>query len=64
MTEKEWAKLEQRIGALVESHAELREANRTLRIEREELHMRNAELRRRLEAVVERIKRLELESEL
>ena len=64
MTEQEWTKLEQRINALVEPHAELREANRTLRIEREELQMRNCEMRRRLESVIERIKRLEMESEL
>ncbi|MGJ8669807.1 MAG: hypothetical protein ACSHXK_09990 [Oceanococcus sp.] len=64
MTEQEWTKLEQRINALVESHAEQREANRALRIEREELLERNGELRCRLEAVIERIKRLELESEL
>lgn len=64
MTEVEWTALEQRIEKLLDSHAALREDNRTLRIEREELQMRNAELRRRLQAVVERIKRLEMENEL
>lgn len=64
MTEQEWIALEQRIEKLLDSHTALREDNRKLRIEREELKMRNTELRRRLQAVVERIKRLEMENEL
>lgn len=64
MTEQQWAKLERRIDKLLDSHSETREANRKLRIEREELLERNQELRKRLESVIERIKRLEMESEL
>ncbi len=63
MTEQQWLKLERRIDALLDSHAALRESNRKLRIERQDLYERNAELRQRLENVIERIKRLEMESD-
>lgn len=63
MTEQQWLKLEHRIDALLDSHAGLRESNRKLRIERQDLYERNAELRQRLETVIERVKRLELESD-
>ena len=56
MTPEQWDALEQRIDALLDSHAALREERRQLLLEK-------AELRQRLEAVVERIKRLELETD-
>lgn len=63
MTQKQWDALELRIDALLDSHAVLREEKRQLSIECDELRERNADMRQRLEAVVERIRRLELESD-
>jgi predicted nuclease with TOPRIM domain len=63
MTEEQWATLEKRIDDLLDSHAALREDNRKLQIEKQELLDQNAVLRTRLEAVVERIKRLEMETD-
>lgn len=63
MTEAQWAALEQRIDALLDSHAELREENRRLCIEKQELLEKNAQIQKRLESVIERIKRLEMETD-
>lgn len=63
MTEAQWAALEDRVEALLDSHAALRETNRQLEIEKRDLLERNAELRKRMQAVIQRIKRLELEAD-
>ena len=63
MTEAQWAALEQRIEALLDSHADLREANHKLTLEKHDLLERNAELRKRLHSVIERIKRLDMETD-
>lgn len=63
MTEEQWAALENRIDTLLDSHAALREDNHKLRIERQKLLDANAQLKQRLEQVVERIRRLEMETD-
>ncbi len=63
MTETQWAALEQRIDALLDSHAALREENHQLKIEQQRYMDKNTELRQRLESVIERIKRLETETD-
>lgn len=63
MTEAEWQALEARINDLIEAHARLREENLELRQTQDRLQARDQELRGKLEHIIERIKRLELETE-
>ncbi len=63
MTEAQWNALESQIDALLDSHAALREENHQLKLERQQLLDSNAELHGRIKNVVERIKRLEMETD-
>ena len=54
-----WRELEQNVDALIKSHHKLKQANRNLKSEWESMVQRNMELRRRIEAVIGRVRALE-----
>ena len=63
MADDQLEALETRVDELLSSHAQLRATNRKLIAERQSLLDRNAELRQRLERIVERLRNVELEAE-
>ena len=54
-----WRDLEQNVDALIKSHHKLKLANRNLKSEWESMVQRNMELRRRIEAIIGRVRALE-----
>ncbi len=63
MIEEDFAQLEERVQRLIEALQQARLERRTIARERDRLIAINAELRKRIEGVVERVKTLESEHE-
>jgi uncharacterized protein (TIGR02449 family) len=63
MTDPEISQLESRVDALLTAYHRLQVSNRTLNAEWQGLVRKNTDLRRRLEAVIARIRTLEQQAE-
>ncbi len=63
MADDQLGALEGKIEELLASHARLRALNRKLEADRQQVLDRNAELRQRLERIIDRLKKVELEAE-